>query len=856
MAKRSRESILILLTLATLASAEILKPPQPPQYRYVFQKFRTTPPPEASFFQRITNWVFPWGGVRSEEEIRLQASSKSDTSEVMNSIRQYSFNTQISPVHVRDTEPTTQTPLISKCSPCNKVPWIPVIPAYHQPVVNAQPNQHQVYYNQHFGNDDQYTQISKQPSSTIVPTLLKYKNVVSNVQNYAFYGVPTIRNTQFKGYEHTTKFSEQPKATTLKPNINTIDTSVITFTTSKSPYRRPLRFTVASSVTNPEYILPPNRLPLEGENSQMAPIPIPNLSPTPIPPLFDSKNFHHNPYRSQKVGFIKLVPLEPTAQLSTNINIHVKPDQELQKPAVEILNSNLVAEFTIPENINPVTDQQSLSNKKYLDIDDNLKSSVGNSYAEADNVGEGSETNYHHKIKQFLDDGADDFETFDEGIDSKQAETITGLRKSIETTTTKAFYKIQFEPSVQTAADLLEFAFKSDENGTSKYHERKTPLEILDSPIFHVTSLTVKPLVVTYSTESTPSFKPIDNFTKKLASPLPLSLSSTEYTSSTSLPTLSTTPSTFSDMSESREVVSTTSHSFTKKPKQIQLVIPYTTFHKPSPFKKQEEQEILTYRPIRGHYVTYPSKKSYRQKNEEVKNNQFNGLGYNNDQEYPDHAEESKVVERKVTTELPKVTKYLTKILANNIRELLQKEKTPKSPKIDIIRLQKNIDGWTEQSYLGKVSTISQNGHTKAIPVSFLSASTSMSISTTTISPNLTFEPELIEATKQQYGADVLEKDLFVKRHDRFLNRDNEIVLINNNLTKNLHQNELKILDSQTTLTQQELWKRLPLTTSPLTNEKIYIVTPQPTQKLEENVFKPRFSKRPTIGGSFILKKA
>lgn len=1000
----------ILICGFSLASSELLRPPQPPQFNYAFNKFRPPPPPEPTFIQRITNWFFPWGGVSSEEEIHhVSAAPKIDFQPQQHhqqhqqhqNQQQHSQHQPISrtnPVQVRDTEPTTarttQSPPITKCSPCNKEPWIPMMPTYQLPMVKPGGQQH-VSFKHHFGNDAQFAHVpasagynyppptSTQPSTTPIKfqdgsnfiqgyqnygvpdqsnggynypaptstqppttTPLKFQDGSNYIQGHQTYGVPPTQNVPFLGYHYPaqapnflaqaphfpTQASQYPRLTTTKPNTNTIDTSVITFTTSRPQNNRPLRYTAAGSVTNPEYLPPPNVLPLEGENGNFAPIPIPNLSPSPIPPLFDAKPFHDNPYRNQKTGFIKLVPLEPTAQLSNNVNVQVKPDRNLprieavkESPAVEVISSNLVAEFTLPsENVRyehttrqPIPVRDSFGSINFdlgnnLDVNTTINSPIIVDSLETvtDTIGAASEDNYEHNIHQALESQFQQLSSSDDDtIDTEESNHVLPLRvsyqetESDELTTTEGNYIVQFEPSLQTAADLAEEEAKKEKsfekNEVIKTNRgRLTPIELLDSPIFHVTPFTVKPKTSNF-TEPPPPFKPMEDFTKKLAtlwtSPLPISTSSdptttpiqtsvrTTETPSTLPPAPSTTLSflskvssgAFSGITPPREPPKPAPS--TKRPKQIQIIIPYTTFNKPSPFKIQEEQDLITYRPIRGHYVTHPSRTTGLSdvKNlnvvEEVKpanveekkklkvEENFNGHGYHNDQEYHDHAQESKIVESKVTIEPTRATKYLTKILANNIRDLLRKEKTPKPPRVDLIRLQKNIDDWTEQSFKGKASTLSQTGHTKSIPKSFLTttmkATRFTKIPTTTLSPRTTFDPALMEETKRQYDNILYKNDddiLYVKRHDRFLDRDNELVLLNNNLTFNTVHEGVKVFAPKTTLTPKELWKRLHLTVSPLTNEKIYVVTPQPRQTTEAekvSTFRPRFSVRPTVAG-------
>lgn len=921
--------LVLMVFMMSNISAELLRPPQPPHHNYVFNKFRPpSPTVEPTFIQRITSWFFPWGGVSSEEEFRVPAASpKVDMPSVPTIPRplhfQHSPVSRIGPPQVRDTEPTTArtTPSspVTKCSPCNKVPWIPMMPTYQLPLVNSG-GQQQVYFKHHFGNENQYAQVPDgykyAPPTTTTQTLsippIKFQDGSFNNQGHQYYGVPPIKKIQFEGYH--AQSSGYPKATTYKPNTNTIDTSVITFTTGRPQNNRPSRFTAAGPVTNPEYLLPPNVLPLEGENSQIAPIPIPNLSPTPIPPLFDPQNFHHDPYRSH-TGFIKLVALEPVAQLSNNVNVQVKPDRQRQEfasieknPAVEVINSNLVAEFTIPGTVyNDITLRPRTHSTTHhplrqnvgfdLDVGNNLDANttinspivVESLETVTDNFGAGSEHDYKHNVLQTLESPVNNLEDIDDddAISAEESNRVIPFHdyeynsNFEEQTTTEGSYIVKFEPSVQTAADLAIKFPKNKSESLTKNRDRMTPLELLDSPIFHVTPFTFKPKI---ATEPPPPFKPIEEFTKKLATlwtlPIPISIKPTPKPIFKMTQTTSAFTSTSVQETTTSEPSSTTKSSFllklsgitppkeptpiklapsTKKPKQIQIVVPYTTYHKPSPFKVQEEQEILTYRPlIRGHYVTHPTRKIEQNgvKNLKIEES-FNGHGYHNDQEYPDHAQESKIVESKVTIEPSRTTKFLTKILANNIRDLLKKEKTPKPHKVDLIRLQKNIDGWTEQSFLGKASTIALTGHTKAIPRSFLSSTikvtTMMKLPTTTLSPKSTFETDLMEETKRQYDNILYKKEndlMFVKRHDRFLDRDNELVLINNNLTYNLHQEGVEVFAPKTTLTPKELWKRLHLTISPITNEKIYVVTPQPHKSEERmSTFRPRFAVRPTVAG-------
>lgn len=854
-----------------------------------------------------------------------------------------------------------------------------MMPTYQLPMVKGNDNNGKVYFKHYFGNINPYVQVpaikfaapvSSQsppiqnqndnsghlyygvPYSPPPPVRLNTQTVYGTPKqqqqqqfqqnsyqlNNQIYGTPlnnyNTNNQQYLQFTAPTaqaQQQQQPAVTTYRPNTQTIDNSAVTFTTGKpQQHNRPLRFTESAFVTNPEYIPPPNILPLEGENSALAPVPIPNLSATPIPPLYDAQPFGSDPYKSHQTGFIKLVPLNPSAQLSTSISVDNVPatNEKLarfENPNVQVLNSNLVAEFTLPPNgiTHPPTPSDSGNYHSVIDFANSIDIRPNHH----DSSAAASELNFNQNVDQDLDSHRV------EQLNDNLIGTIpTSVITNTTSTTTESIkidsndYVVKFEPSLQTAADLeakkvvkeetkiirrtstpasttitskkpttttrMAIKLTATVKPLSKSRDRLTPLELLDSPIFHLTPFTSKTKVIQPVTEPVPVFKPIDDFTKKLSTLWTTSspaestseetettvhaVESTKFTPTTEATVAASSLITTSTQGTTLDILSqlaggafagitppkeTTTHAksgqSTKKPKQVQIVIPYTSFHKPSPFKAKEPPEQMTFKPIKGHYVT----RLTTPKNE-IEIEPFSGHGFHNDQEYHDHAQESKIVESKISigqTTTPS-TKYITKILANNIRELLLKERTPKPFKVDLIKLQRNIDGWTEQSYSGKSTTTSLMGHTKAIPKSFFlpTTITMKQMTTTTLSPKTTFDPDLMEETRRQYD-NILFKNtknkndpLYVKRHDRFLDRDNELVLLNNNLTFNsIHDNDVKVRGSKPSLSPDELWKQLHVTISPLTNEKVYVVTPQSLSQpvtQENTTIKPRFAVRPTIG--------
>lgn len=994
----------LFITCSTSNPPEhFMRPPRPSQNLNYNSRYNphalAQPPqiqPEPSFMQRLVGWFNPFGGGNYNE---------AEDSVPVGTYNENIYTQSSNIAQVRDTEPTTRTTPrtvisgkipVSKCSPCNQVPWIPMIPTYQLPILNPSgqtgPYPPSVYFKHQFG-DQPYTQIPTQapissttplklvnypypgqvidealqapPSSgnafkaqsyyqqpwttqptpaSVTPLKLQSFNqqpwavqpwtspppTPQKVQSYykipdwstqsppvtpikqqqypysnSKYQQPTQHLTlqqqvhqQYQGNLHGNLQNQNTPYTSIPPQV--VDPATISFTTNRPLNRN--RQVAASSLTNQEYLPPPNVLPLESEGSQYQPIPIPNLSATPIPPLYNSKPFLSDPYFNEDTGFIKLVPLEPESQLSSKVNVQAQPNSlpsryetfiENDSNSFNVYKSLQVEQFTTaPETVNTeksfitsqpvfrVTDynlaEESQTMTPILVEGNDLVTDTALAATEIEN------DEMEHRHENLIDDDKNEY------LDTVAQESSRVIPIKPQRTHQRAEleneFEVKFEPSIQTTSDLSEEIQRKNRYAELKRsRERETPKEMLDIPIFHITQPTRQ------TTEAPPVFKPLLDYTKALSTlwtVKPRISSSTEapptpssYTSQRTIVEQFTRRPTQDKDSGETQILDQRKFA-TKKPKQIQIIIPYTSYHKPSPFKTKEDQgEPITYKPIRGHYVTLAQK--HEQKNEiqdeKVFNKKplpssmdsFNGHGYHNDQEYSDHGQESKIVESKVTQEpYTRNTKYLTKILATNIKELLKKEKTPKPQKhyarVDLIRLQKNIDGWTEQSFLNKASTIALRHHTKIIPREYLTTAFYRKPSpfSTSTMPT-TYDPELMEDTKRQYsnilyksvGEIVMNNPQTIKRNDvsRLLSHENEIHQINNNLTYTADSGVKIFVPKSTkpTLSPKELWNQIHLTVSPLTKEKIYVVTPLPFAHHDNRIhsFKsPRFSVRPSPG--------
>ncbi|XP_032308166.1 histone-lysine N-methyltransferase 2D isoform X1 [Drosophila ananassae] len=270
-------------------------------------------------------------------------------------------------------------------------------------------------------------------------------------------------------------------------------------------------------------------------------------------------------------------------------------------------------------------------------------------------------------------------------------------------------------------------------------------------------------------------------------------------------------------------------------PNPKQVIIPYTTRQRPRPFE--------SWTPLRTHR---PSA--------------------NDLEEEPHEQQESKLATATVTApNSRRTTKYLTKILASNLRELLKRERETKrlpgqSLGVDLFKLQHNIDGWTEQEYNSlshRPSTPTIRGRSKHIPTEYLTTTTT----TTTPAPQRQSKTTRGEGFELGGAPPTVTGDLSTS-----INNLEQLHLLGERGSKrfqHLDDNRLhfdyydarpkptQAMASSTTSSSpappttttttevtplyvrsttppKELWKQLQVAILPQTNEKVYVVTPQP----------------------------
>lgn len=450
--------------------------------------------------------------------------------------------------------------------------------------------------------------------------------------------------------------------------------------------------------------------------------------------------------------------------------------------------------------------------------------------------------------------------------------------------------QVQFSPSLQTQQPLRPEQVKQG-------NPRETPKRLLDSPIQHAPGFLNQPRPFTHDPSELNLRKPPAPFVtsqhysnhKQHPVDLPFSTAPWLVTPLPPLPTFTGAPaaptptSTYSAMDASGQYAGMSPP--TPPPpapparhKDIhQIIIPYTTRNKPRPFEHTRPQPAVNL--IAQQNAAF-QKWSTQQNSVDIHEQQ-----------------ESKLVSAQLATETPsselprRTTKYVTKILASNLRGLLRREHEIRQQKMnstsfDLSKLQKNIDDWTEQEYTSlshRPSTPTIRGRSKHIPTEYLTTTTPASRRPkTTIS---LFEPP----SELPASVNDLQSLLLERGSKRFeLNQIDDDV--NNHLLDTLESERATVSSTATmsqTTTQHppnsnghaapnfmhlgsdshqpesaELWRKAKVSISPQTHEKVYVVTPQPlyfpqraltttstSTEVPPSIRKsPRFIVRPTPG--------
>lgn len=801
------QSIMAIPTLSVVPSENLMPPP--PENESL-DRYKEQPTDQLSFMGRIANW-FGFGSNSATDDDTLSSNNRIISNLVESS--QYYSDPHISSssdiqqrYYDQPSSFTTSTGRKVKitCNPCNKVPWTPMMGGQQQLPYFKTQNLNTNYAAQYQHVPVENFQYQPQPPSPPKPQ----KNFAPS-HNHASYNTFSNNN-----YPQTYKNQQILSA----PQI-----LIPTYASGKLRPNLQQQAVYNNRITSPEYKPPPQLLPVQDTNPHLIPIPIPNLSITPIPPIFSSK-----PFRNIIKFNINNVDSQHRDHYTQNYNAAAKLPASIQdllppQPPTDSYGASAISDSDI-EIIKSVSLGEYKSTIEYppaviqspvIDFTEN-RLNQKNIFATA-------ATHYAEYITEPIIVDPEDSLLFDNfPAASSNNDTEFNGEKSSNNEYIAKFSTATYEPKLFETTTIIPMfinekqvneTYKNVENTKRGKNDRGTSRYLVTTPISNY--LRTSPS--DFSLTTIPKL----NYSNSLQS----TRNGLWTPTNTARPfTVASNPTTFltSKSLENRQL------SIDKKPKQIQIIIPYSTKNQPRPFEKKQNFDSAS------------------------------GWSYQTN-DFHD-SQESKVVESTANTERAltyspqatqrRTTKYLTKVKASNLRELLANEgKTT----IDLSKLQKSIDGWTEQEFSmlpNRASTISLRGHPKIIPSNcFPSTVPSVFIKRyTTVIPS---ESETIITTVEPLFA-----------HEKFTRFDDSKLLDKNRLDFQQETTRLAKSSRDTVSNSKNIfWNDLKTVISPITKEKVYVVTPQPWNDNDDSDlvgdFKsPRFSVRPTPGSSAEVKSS
>ncbi|TMW49123.1 hypothetical protein DOY81_005806, partial [Sarcophaga bullata] len=409
--------------------------------------------------------------------------------------------------------------------------------------------------------------------------------------------------------------------------------------------------------------------------------------------------------------------------------------------------------------------------------------------------------------------------------------------------------EVEFVASIQTSAQ------QSTKLWPQKPKQRETPKRLLDSPIQHINGNLGAPRPFTRD-PSELTFRLNAKNHKFNESPAQLLWKPQNVTPETPTPT-----STYSSIDASGQYAGMSPPSLPSTYNNNELLLPYLhAKNRPRPFETTRIN-MVTMSPSTAGFSTWSQGQSV-----ELHTPQESML-------VRSHIKPEATTPTTTTTPKQRPTKYLTKILASNLRELLQREHEPTKLKlrpnsldIDINKLQKNIDDWTEQEYTSlshRPSTPTIRGRSKHIPSEYLptTAVTEKPVRQSKTTKGFIDETELPssinnleplyerESTKRFQYTHITDNHLSdfytnfesVKTKPSPQYRTTTPPATSSTPTSTTTTPTATTQATTTTTSAkpiylrpipidepEELWKKAKVSISPKTQEKVYVVTPQP----------------------------
>ncbi|XP_061396615.1 mucin-2 [Musca vetustissima] len=522
--------------------------------------------------------------------------------------------------------------------------------------------------------------------------------------------------------------------------------------------------------------------------------------------------------------------------LSPYLNQHIPASQILTEPGSFVIDNQYQPSTTYPTQSYEQSTTIYESQDQGYDLDNFVAASVKNNSIHTDGNAYDSWTLESNDFVYAT--------TTPEVYINTEAETTTTIRPDFYSSTeSPQSNDVEFIASVQTSKQT-----SSTKLWPQKPRDRETPKRMLDSPIQHLGGGLAQPRPFTRD--------PADLGLRVGAKNHKFN-EQAGYQQNSVSPASPTPTSTYSSIDASGHYAGMSPPALPTQGNRQPPFIPFTTKVQPRPF---EPTKNITTKP-----PATPSFADWIQ-------------AQNSDLHTP---AETMLVNVKLnpittTTVKPRPTKYLTKILASNLRELLQREHTPstklkQSPNslnFDLQTLQKNIDDWTEQEYTSlshRPSTPTILGRSKHIPKEYL-PSTATTVTTTkpTVKPQRQSKTTkgFLDTSELSASVNSLEP-LYERKHFQF-------TAINDNHLQNAYDDGQEVSRHKTTtitppsthpttttvaptttpttsssysttttrkpyyqqdveeVEPEELWRKAKVSISPKTKEKVYVVTPQP----------------------------
>ncbi|XP_018324700.1 uncharacterized protein LOC108736681 [Agrilus planipennis] len=221
--------------------------------------------------------------------------------------------------------------------------------------------------------------------------------------------------------------------------------------------------------------------------------------------------------------------------------------------------------------------------------------------------------------------------------------------------------------------------------------------------------------------------------------------------------------------------------------------------------------------------------------------------------------EESQKIHSSVFTERPYVTTLDTEttLVTEEHKTTVHSNRNNSELPFDIIRLQKNIDDWTEQEFSKKFVDVNvadiknKISSTKSIPSVYLQFQQTNQNETTTTSS--TTDSKIYTTLDNDKTISKLEDEI-----NNFILDDDDVTTTAQSPVTDSTTPIPTTLTESFSVEEKPFWEHLQVSISPLTNEKVYVVTPLPlSQNISEEISRHEVSRNQngTGGDAFSVLK-